>query len=65
MLEDFNYWLALKDKSTLTYPLPWYYSAGFLNIEFWSNPAVLAAVLPWELGPDSAAKEYGTVAFYC
>jgi acetoacetate decarboxylase len=35
MLKSFNYPLTPKGKLTLTPPPPWYYSADFLNIEFW------------------------------
>lgn len=65
MLEDFNYWLSLKGTSTtLNHPLPWYYSAAFLNIEFWSNPAAVAAVLPWVMDTDPAAKGRGNALIY-
>jgi hypothetical protein len=39
MLKGFNYPLTPKGKSTLNPPPPWHYSADFLNIEFWSDPA--------------------------
>ncbi len=39
MLKGFNYPLTPKGKSTLNPAPPWYYSADFLNVEFWSNPS--------------------------
>jgi hypothetical protein len=64
MLNGFNYPLTPKGKSTLNPPPPWYYSADFLSIEFWSDPAAVAAVLPPGLDPDPAAKGHGNALFY-
>jgi acetoacetate decarboxylase len=64
MLKGFNYPLTPKGKSTLNPPPPWYYSADFLNIEFWSDPTAVAAVLPPGLDPDPAAKGHGNALFY-
>jgi len=64
MLKGFNYPLTPKGKSTLNPPPPWYYSADFLNIEFWSDPAAVAAVLPPGLDPDPAAEGHGNALFY-
>src|ERR1700679_76169 len=64
MLKGFNYPLTPKGKSTLNPPPPWYYSADFLNIEFWSDPTAVAAVLPRGLDPDPAAKGHGNALFY-
>jgi Acetoacetate decarboxylase (ADC) len=64
MLKGFNYPLTPKGKSTLNPPPPWYYSADFLNIEFWSDPAAAAAVLPPGLDPDPAAQGHGNALFY-
>ena len=55
MLQGFHYPLTPKGKSTLNPPPPWYYSADFLNIEFWANPAAVRAILPEGLDPDPAA----------
>jgi Acetoacetate decarboxylase (ADC) len=63
MLKGFNYPLTPKGKSTLN-PPPWYYSADFLNIEFWSDPAAVAAVLHLGLDPDPASKGRGNALFY-
>src|ERR1700678_3132778 len=51
MLKGFNYPLTPKGKSTLNPTPPWYYSSDFLNIEFWAEPAAVAAVLPPGLDP--------------
>jgi acetoacetate decarboxylase len=64
MLKGFNYPLTPKGKSTLNPPPPWYYSADFLNIEFWSDPAAAAAVLPPGLDPDPAAQGHANALFY-
>jgi hypothetical protein len=45
MLKGFNYPPTPKGNSTLNPPPPWYYSADVLNIEFWSDPAAVAADL--------------------
>jgi hypothetical protein len=64
MLKGFNYPLTPKGKSTLNPPPPWYYSADFLNIEFWSDPAAATTVLPPGLDPDPAAQGHGNALFY-
>jgi hypothetical protein len=46
MLKGFNYPLTPKGISTLNPPPPWHYSSDFLYIEFWSDPASVAALLP-------------------
>ena len=56
MLQGCNYPLTPKGKSTLNPPPPWYYSADFLNIEFWSQPSAVAALLPTGLDPDPPAN---------
>src|ERR1700723_369937 len=64
MLKGFNYPLTPKGKSTLNPPPPWYYSSDFLNIEFWSEPAAVAAVLPPGLDPDRSATGHANACFY-
>jgi acetoacetate decarboxylase len=64
MLKGFNYPLTPKGESTLNPAPPWYYSADFLNIEFWSNPSVVAALLPPGLAPDQSAEGHGNALFY-
>jgi acetoacetate decarboxylase len=64
MLKGFNYPLTPRGKSTLNPPPPWYYSSDFLNIEFWSDPAAVEAVLPPGIDPDPVAKGHGNALFY-
>jgi acetoacetate decarboxylase len=64
MLKGFHYPLTPKGKSTLNPQPPWYYSADFINIEFWSNPAAVTAVLPPGLSPDPDAEGHGNALFY-
>jgi acetoacetate decarboxylase len=64
MLKGFNYPLTPKGKSTLNPPPPWYYSSDFLDIEFWSDPSAVAALLPPGLDPDPAAKGHCNALFY-
>src|SRR6202161_3371259 len=64
MLKGFNYPLTPKGKSTLNPPPPWYYSSDFLNIEFWSEPSAVAALLPSGLDPDCSANGHGRANFY-
>jgi acetoacetate decarboxylase len=64
MLKGFNYPLTPKGKSTLNPAPPWHYSADFLYIEFWSEPSVMAALLPAGLDPDPSAKGRGNALFY-
>jgi hypothetical protein len=64
MLKGFNYPLTPKGKSTLNPLPPWYYSSDFLNIEFWSEPSAVAAVLPPGLDPDRSANGHANALFY-
>jgi acetoacetate decarboxylase len=64
MLKGFNYPLTPKGISTLNPPPPWHYSADFLNIEFWADPASVAAVLPAGLDPDRSANGHAAALFY-
>jgi acetoacetate decarboxylase len=64
MLKGFNYPLTPTGKTTLNPPPPWHYSADFLNIEFWSDPSALAALLPAGLDPDPSASGHGHALFY-
>jgi acetoacetate decarboxylase len=64
MLKGFNYPLTPKGKSTLNPPPPWYYSADFLSIEFWADPAVVSAVLPAGLDLDRSAPGHASALFY-
>jgi hypothetical protein len=64
MLEGFNYPLTPKGKSTLNPLPPWYYSADFLEIEFWSDPGAVAALLPKGLDLDASANGHCNALFY-
>jgi acetoacetate decarboxylase len=64
VLKGFHYPLTPKGKSTLNPPPPWHYSADFLDIEFWSEPSAVTAVLPAGLDPDPAANGQGHALFY-
>jgi hypothetical protein len=64
MLRGFNYPLTPKGMSTLNPLPPWYYSADFLSIEFWADPAVVRATLPEGLDPDPAADGHAGAFFY-
>jgi hypothetical protein len=63
-LKGFNYPLTPKGKSTLNPDPPWYYSADFVNVEFWSDPSAVAALLPDGLDPDPSANGHAN-AFFC
>jgi acetoacetate decarboxylase len=64
MLKGFNYPLTPKGKSTLNPTPPWYYSADFLDIEFWADPAAVSAILPAGLDPDRSANGHANALFY-
>ena len=64
MIEGFNYPLTPKGKSTLNPAPPWYYSSNFLDIEFWSDPSAVMALLPPALDPDRSANGHGNALFY-
>src|SRR5580700_4201913 len=64
MLQGFHYPLTPKGKSTLNPLPPWYYSADFLSIEFWADPAAVQALLPEGLDPDPAADGHASGYFY-
>jgi acetoacetate decarboxylase len=64
MLKGFNYPLTPKGMSTLNPPPPWHYSSDFLYIEFWADPASVAAVLPGGLDADRPANGHASAYFY-
>jgi acetoacetate decarboxylase len=64
MLKGFNYPLTPKGMSTLNPLPPWHYSADFLSIEFWADPAAVRATLPKGLDPDPTADGHATALFY-
>ena len=63
MLQGFHYPLTPKGKSTLNPLPPWHYSADFLSIEFWADPAAVRAILPEGLDPDAAADGHANGFF--
>src|SRR2546421_6652337 len=63
-MKGFNYPLTPKGQSTLNPRPPWYYSADFLNIEFWAEPSAVAALLPAGLDTDLSAKGHSNALFY-
>jgi acetoacetate decarboxylase len=63
-LIGFNYPLTPKGQSTLNPPPPWYYSADFLDIEFWADPSAVATLLPPGLDPDPSASGHCNALFY-
>jgi acetoacetate decarboxylase len=64
MLKGFNYPLTPRGKSTLNPSPPWYYSADFLNIEFWADPSAVKTLLPAGLDLDSSANGHCNALFY-
>jgi acetoacetate decarboxylase len=64
VLKGFNYPLTPKGTSSLNPLPPWYYSSDFLTIEFWSDPAAVAAVLPGGLDADRSANGHANAYFY-
>jgi acetoacetate decarboxylase len=64
VLQGFFTPLTAKGKSTLNPSPPWYYSADFLSIEFWADPAAVRAMLPEGLDFDSKADGHSNAFFY-
>lgn len=64
MLKGFHYPLTPTGKASLNLAPPWHYSSDFLAIEFWADPARVAALLPDGLAPDSAAGGRAVAYFY-
>jgi acetoacetate decarboxylase len=64
MLHGFHNPLTPKGKSILNPLPPWHYSADFLTIEFWADPAAVRAILPEGLDPDPAADGHAVGCFY-
>src|SRR5580692_1853406 len=46
MLHGFSVPLSPEGKSALVSPPPWHYSSDCLAIEYWADPAAIAALLP-------------------
>jgi acetoacetate decarboxylase len=64
LLSGFTYPLTPKGKSTLNPAPPWYYSSDFLDIEFWADPAAVAATLPSGLELDPQSNGHANALFY-
>jgi acetoacetate decarboxylase len=51
-LKGFSAPLTPRGKSALATLPPWHYSSDCIAIEYWADPAALAALLPPGLTPD-------------
>jgi acetoacetate decarboxylase len=49
--------------SSIAPPPPWHYSGDFLIVEYWTNPAAVAAILPPGLTPDPASPGHASAIF--
>jgi acetoacetate decarboxylase len=56
MLKGFSVPLTPQGKSALASLPPWHYSSDCLAIEYWADPAAVAALLPPGLVPDDGSK---------
>ena len=64
MLQVFHVPLTPKGLSTVNPAPPLYYSCNFLTMEFWADPAAVAACLPEGLDRDEAGQGHAN-AFFC
>jgi acetoacetate decarboxylase len=55
MLKGFSVPLTPQGKSALATLPPWHYSSDCLAVEYWANPAAVAALLPPGLTPDETS----------
>ncbi|KAL7926078.1 acetoacetate decarboxylase [Trichoderma austrokoningii] len=55
MLSGFSVPLTPSGRSSLVSPPPWHYSSDCLAIEYFANPAAIAALLPPGLTPDPSS----------
>jgi acetoacetate decarboxylase len=62
MLKGFNVPLTPQGKSALASLPPWHYSSDCMVIEYWADPAAVAALLPPGISPD--AKSQGRAFFW-
>ena len=62
MLHGFSVPLTPQGKSALASPPPWHYSSDCLAIEYWTDPAAIAALLPPGVTPDE--KSQGRAFFW-
>ena len=56
MLHGFAVPLTPQGKSALASPPPWHYSSDCLAIEYWTDPAAVAALLPPGVMPDENSR---------
>jgi acetoacetate decarboxylase len=62
MLKGFSVPLTSQGNSALATPPPWHYSSDCLVIEYWAEPAAVAALLPPAVTPDD--KSGGRAFFW-
>jgi Acetoacetate decarboxylase (ADC) len=62
MLHGFTVPLTPQGKSALASPPPWHYSSDCLVVEYWADPAAIAALLPPGVTPDE--KSQGRAFFW-
>ena len=62
MLHGFSVPLTPQGNSALASPPPWHYSSDCLVIEYWTDPAAIAALLPPGVTPDE--KSLGRAFFW-
>jgi len=62
MLHGFSVPLTPQGKSTLVAPPPWHYSSDCLAVEYWTDPAAIAALLPPGVTADE--KSAGRAFFW-
>lgn len=62
MLRGFSVPLTPQGNSALASPPPWHYSSDCLVIEYWTDPAAIAALLPPGVTPDE--KSSGRAFFW-
>ena len=62
MLHGFSVPLTPQGRSALASPPPWHYSSDCLVIEYWTDPAAVAALLPPGMTPDE--KSAGRAFFW-
>jgi hypothetical protein len=55
MLHGFSVPLTPQGKSALVSPPPWHYSSDCLVVEYWTDPAAIAALLPPGVTPDETS----------
>ncbi|HWV43193.1 acetoacetate decarboxylase family protein [Pseudorhodoplanes sp.] len=56
MLHGYTVPLTPQGQSELTPPPPWHYSSDCIAVEYWADPAAVAALLPPGMEPDVASQ---------